>query len=223
MLDVGDYVIDNVLGIERKTANDYLNSIIDGRLFTQLSKLKERYDKVVLIIEGNIYKALKERKIHKNAVWGSYITITLDLGVAILYTRNEEETAELIKRLSYYKPHTIPTTSTPRKPKANNIVEWQKFILQCFPHIGPKITQRILEHFGSIHAFCNASLYELTRIEGLTEQKAAEIYQIIHAVYRYSSKTSSAYTTGVQKNILDYVSADKKQKADLPPSNNHQD
>jgi ERCC4-type nuclease len=222
MLDVGDYIIGNTIGVERKTANDYINSIIDGRLFTQLSRLKEKYDKAILIIEGNTYKILKERKIHRNAILGSYVTITFDLGVTILYSKDEEETAELIKRLSMYKPHNIVTTLTPRKPKTDDILEWQKFILQCFPHIGSKIAQRILEYFGSIHTFCNASIYELSRIEGLTEQKAAEIYQVIHAMYKESQKVKLVRTENTQKSILDYLSVDKSQNLNSTKPNNHQ-
>ena len=35
----GDYIINDSITIERKTARDFLISIIDGRLFTQLSNL----------------------------------------------------------------------------------------------------------------------------------------------------------------------------------------
>ena len=37
----GDYVINDSITIERKTARDFLISIIDGRLFNQLSNLKK--------------------------------------------------------------------------------------------------------------------------------------------------------------------------------------
>jgi len=40
-LPFGDYIINDSITIERKTARDFLISIIDGRLFTQLSNLKK--------------------------------------------------------------------------------------------------------------------------------------------------------------------------------------
>jgi ERCC4-type nuclease len=53
-LKVGDYVISPETAIERKTIQDLLNSIYDGRLFIQCSQLNEHYVKPVLIVEGNI-------------------------------------------------------------------------------------------------------------------------------------------------------------------------
>lgn len=212
MLDVGDYIVNNVVGIERKTANDYINSLIDGRLFEQLSKLKERFDKTLLIVEGDMHKALKGRNIHRNAILGSHVSLLLDLGVFIIYTRNEEETAELIKRIGLHKIKTSFDLRIPRKSGLSDITEWQKFVLQCFPHIGSKIAQRILEYFGSIHAFCNATIHELSRIEGLSEQKAAEIYQIVHSFYKDYEKSKLLRSNESQKSILDYVSVNENCK-----------
>jgi len=53
-LKVGDYVVSPKTAIERKTIQDLLNSIYDGRLFVQCSQLNEHYAKPVLIVEGNI-------------------------------------------------------------------------------------------------------------------------------------------------------------------------
>jgi ERCC4-type nuclease len=57
-LKVGDYVISPETAIERKTIQDLLNSIYDGRLFIQCSQLNEHYIKPVLIIEGNLAEFL---------------------------------------------------------------------------------------------------------------------------------------------------------------------
>lgn len=209
-LEVGDYVIPNYVGIERKNANDYINSLIDGRLFNQLNRLKEGYEKSILIIEGDIYKAMKNRNIHRNAIIGSYISTILDVNVYILNTRNEEETAEVIKRIALHKPKPIRPSTIVRKPKLSAVVEWQMYILQCFPHIGPKFAQKILETFGSIHNFCNASLHELLHIEGLGEKRAGELYQIIHAIYKNYIEKKNNIEHG--KKILDYISSSETKK-----------
>ena len=46
----GDYIIGNSITIERKTAKDLLISIIDGRLFRQLSNLKKHCINPILLI-----------------------------------------------------------------------------------------------------------------------------------------------------------------------------
>jgi ERCC4-type nuclease len=53
-LNVGDYIVSPETAVERKTIQDLLNSIFDGRLFVQCSQLNEYYVKPVLIVEGNI-------------------------------------------------------------------------------------------------------------------------------------------------------------------------
>jgi ERCC4-type nuclease len=60
-LKVGDYVISPETAIERKTVHDLLNSIYDGRLYIQCSRLNEHYMKPVLIVEGNIVDLMDTR------------------------------------------------------------------------------------------------------------------------------------------------------------------
>ncbi|HSN57574.1 MAG TPA: ERCC4 domain-containing protein, partial [Candidatus Sulfomarinibacteraceae bacterium] len=38
-LELGDYLIDRTLVVERKTLSDFALSVVDGRLFTQASRL----------------------------------------------------------------------------------------------------------------------------------------------------------------------------------------
>ena len=55
-LSYGDYITNNTITVERKTAKDFLISIIDGRLFNQLSNLKKFCNHPILLIEGNLTK-----------------------------------------------------------------------------------------------------------------------------------------------------------------------
>ena len=185
-LDVGDYIVSERIGIERKSANDFVKSIVDGRLFDQARRLREVFEKPVMIIEGSLSKALKAFNVRRSAVQGAYLALGIDMGIVIVFTRSEEESAEIIKRLAIReqeKQGGIKAISV-RKPRLSTVEEWQLYILQCFPHIGPKTARRILEILGSIQRFCNASPSELARIEGLSEKKASEIVQILRAVYR---------------------------------------
>jgi len=50
----GDYIIDDTITIERKTANDFLISIINGRLFRQLLNLKKFCTNPILLIEPKL-------------------------------------------------------------------------------------------------------------------------------------------------------------------------
>jgi DNA excision repair protein ERCC-4 len=211
-LDVGDYVVYDKVGIERKTAVDFAKSIVDGRLFDQASRLVQAFEKVIIVIEGSIREAAKISNLKKSALIGAYITLALDMGIPILNTRDEEETAEVIKRVALreLKKSSMAALKKPvQKPTSSDVTEWQLYILQAFPHIGPKIAARILERFGSLVNFCNASLTELARIDGLSENKAAEIYRILHAVYKeYKKEVKGA----VSKSLMDYMHHDESKE-----------
>nr|WP_269848615.1 ERCC4 domain-containing protein [Methanosarcina horonobensis] len=73
---------------------------MDGKrnLFAQLSDLSRVYEKPVLIIEGE--DLFTSRQINPNAIYGSLVSIAIDFGVSILYSRDEEETASILKILA---------------------------------------------------------------------------------------------------------------------------
>jgi len=55
-LQVGDYVVsgaENIV-VERKEAGDYVSSLKDGSLHTQLYELSTNYPYAILLVEGNV-------------------------------------------------------------------------------------------------------------------------------------------------------------------------
>src|SRR3989344_6132157 len=83
------------IGIERKTKNDFLNSIINKRLIQQMLYLKENFPIQLLIMEGteNIYEI---RNFHPNAIRGMLASITIDFQIPIVQTRDYRDTAAFI-------------------------------------------------------------------------------------------------------------------------------
>ena len=83
-LKIGDYILQTKdlngkilnVGIERKTIQDFLNSIIDKRIINQLIILKKQFDISLLIIEGeeNVYEI---RNFHPNAIRGVLARIAI--------------------------------------------------------------------------------------------------------------------------------------------------
>src|SRR6056297_3478090 len=49
---ITDYILDSQCGIERKTVNDFLTSIIDKRIFNQALILKNNFRKPLILLEG---------------------------------------------------------------------------------------------------------------------------------------------------------------------------
>ena len=79
-LDIADYVLSENVGVERKTADDFLTSLMDGRLFDQMSRLKEAYTRPLLILEGDPNYL---GRVHENAIRGALSFIMLDMGIPV--------------------------------------------------------------------------------------------------------------------------------------------
>ncbi|NJE47785.1 DEAD/DEAH box helicase [Thermococcus sp. GR7] len=180
-LDVADYVVSEEVGIERKSANDFIQSIIDGRLFDQVERLKKAYEKPVIIIEGQLYGI---RNVHPNAIRGAIAAVTLDWGVPILFSSGPEETAQFIylmaKREQEERKKEVRLRS---EKKALTLAERQRLIVEGLPNVSATLAKRLLKHFGNVERVFTATEEELQEVEGIGPKKAREIRKVITAPY----------------------------------------
>jgi len=51
-LEMGDYIINDYVYVERKTVDDFLMSLKDGRLFEQIARLRRAKKRTIIILEG---------------------------------------------------------------------------------------------------------------------------------------------------------------------------
>ena len=177
-LPVADYIIGKV-AIERKTASDFVNSLINKRLLRQLEELKQS-NKQLLIIEGN----LKETEFNPGAIRGMLLSIMIDFGIPIIFTENYEETAEflasLVKRLKRGKTEN----GLKFKKKVYNMAEQQQIVIEGFPSIGPSLAKALLKEFKTIRAIANASEEELCKVEKIGKKKAKIIKTVLEESYK---------------------------------------
>ncbi|WP_296859285.1 DEAD/DEAH box helicase, partial [uncultured Methanobrevibacter sp.] len=167
---VGDYQVSDEVVIERKTAGDFVSSIIDKRLFKQARELSEEFKKPLIILEGDdLYNGM----INPNAIRGSIASLALDFGISIIPTRNSQDTAAMIKRIAIREQNgeKVPISiRTDKKPVT--MMEQQLFIVESLPNIGPVNAKALLEHFGNVSSVFNASENELQEVEGIGEKTA---------------------------------------------------
>ena len=133
------------MAIERKTTNDFSQTLIRGDLFPQLIKLKETYAKPLLLIEGeNIFNS----SISSNAIFGSISSIIVDYNIPILYTSNEEETLSLILTIAKREQFERKSKPTIKSSKSTqSLYEDQIYLISSIPNINRTLAERILEYF----------------------------------------------------------------------------
>ncbi|RJR43125.1 MAG: hypothetical protein C4576_14790, partial [Desulfobacteraceae bacterium] len=170
-LPFGDYIVNESIIVERKTAKDFLISIIDGRLFSQLSCLKKNCACPVVIIEGNPYKS--DVAMDSAAIKGALISVETIWYIPIVFTRSKEDTVQtlmMIGRQDETHKDVIPLRGgyRPKKVKSR-----QLYILQGLPKVGPTLAKRLLDHFGCVSHAMSAPVEELMKVEGVGAASAA--------------------------------------------------
>ncbi len=181
LLDVADYVIGDI-GIERKTINDFINSMLNKRLLRQLEELKQ-YNRQLLIVEGDYEQLYGRGKLNDNAIRGMLLSIIFDFNIPVIFTRDSEDTANFLilldKKLNK-KPREI---SLKAKKRAYSLAEQMQFIVEGFPSIGPSLARQLLKKFKTIKALANASLPELESVPKLGKKRAKLLHDLINMPY----------------------------------------
>ena len=207
-LTVGDIRISDRILIERKSARDLVDSLIDGRLIHQARRLHSAAPRPLMIIESN-----ETQRVHPNAVQGAMAWITLDLGLPVLMTGSPEQTARFVSIAVKREARVLDLlmTHSKRKPadaeksaikaaseeimsiingqneqgvlakKWNEevLVKRTKIIAEL-PGIGTVTARKIMAVATDIMGLCKMSEHELTQIDGVSSIQAKDLHKFLH-------------------------------------------
>ncbi len=177
----GDYAIGERILIERKTVRDFVDTLINRDLLGQIKAMAEAVPRPVIIIEGgDLYT---QRDIHPNAIRGVLAALTLDMGVSLLFTRDEQDTAQMLYVLAKREESARGEHKVHPHKSHRSLRDEQEYIISAFPEIGLKNARLLLAHFGSVQAITNATLAELLAIKGIGEKTGQKIYDLCRRPY----------------------------------------
>lgn len=186
-LKVGDYILSNRLVVELKKYSDFVNSIIDGRLFqsikpgheSQLARLAQQSFPLLII---QIEPDTLTQSIHINSVMGAISSIILDFRIPMVFTNDERETASLLFQLAKREQKnssgrvSLPSISR----KEQNIKEIQLFILSAIPGINIEKAKNLLAEFKTIQAISSADIAELSKVPQIGKKLANRIQAVFN-------------------------------------------
>lgn len=183
-LEVADYIISNRVGIELKTVEDFVASLIDGRLLAQLPHLKRSYQRPVIIIEGE-EDMFSVRNVHKNALRGMLATIAVSYGIPILWTKNAKDSAGLMYIMAKREQEEDKGEFTPHSAKQHlSLKEHQEYVVSSLPGVGMALAKPLLTKFKNVKNLVNASEEELQKVEKIGEKKAKAIRDVLDGEYK---------------------------------------
>lgn len=179
-LKIGDFVCsgDGVI-IERKSHNDFVSSIVDGRIFEQLKYLKENYKRPVIIVEG-----ISNREIDDNALKATIASLIAKFDASFVNTKNSLDTARMVYWLAKKEQEdTNKSLGFKQGKKPKEVKRLQEFILSSIPGISHVLARRLLKNFGTVEQVISASEIELSKVKGVGKKLANKIKKLLTNKY----------------------------------------
>ena len=182
-LEVGDYVISERVAVERKTAQDFVASIIDPQrnLFRQMADLARTYDRPVLILEGRDFYGTQ---MSPSSIQGAMASVAVDYGVPIIPAENQDETARIIALLVRREKKEGREPKAHGHKTARTLKEQQEYLISAIPSVGPRVARNLLRHFGSIERVMIASEEELKGVALVGPKIAERIRELVGGEYK---------------------------------------
>jgi Fanconi anemia group M protein len=183
-LEVGDYVLSDRVAVERKSVDDFLDTLVgeDRSLFEQVRALSRHYARPVVIIEGDdLYGA---RNIHPGAIRGALASLAVDYGMSVLRTDDEDDTAEMLSVVARREQERRDRlVSVHGKKSAKTLPEQQEYVVSSIADIGPVTARSLLETFGSVEGVMTARREDLLEVDGVGEVTAERVREVVGSDY----------------------------------------
>ena len=188
-LEIGDYVFNDVC-FEAKSAFDFLQSILNKRLWNQLDNMDRAFDNNIVIIYGDFdtaYKAYRQYgKGHFNTIsnkfHGAIGKIMLDMDSSVLWVKNANTAAHMICVVCKMQP-IARDVYNPRLIKQRRIstTDLRLDVLTTIKGISEKKAKLLIKEFGSIMEIGETEPKEIAMLDGFGKVLAERIHGVLNS------------------------------------------
>lgn len=176
-LEFGDYILGDDYIVERKSATDFMLSVMDERIFGVLAKLKAEYDKIIYIVEGDIFAPRFHSNPEELREALSYMTVIE--GASLIPSPGPDSTAQLLFNMAHHAQHGSTKPRNLRRDKPMDLCSSQQYIIESLPGVTPERALNLLKHFGSVSAVLSAGDDELLQVSGLSPEMLARLRKVL--------------------------------------------
>jgi DNA excision repair protein ERCC-4 len=191
-LKIGDILVRNMILIERKTTQDLISSILNGRLESQLNNLAAQKNLYTMIfLEGSL-EPPDLKGFSGDELRTHILGIQLNWKIQVVQSRSLSDTVHWIRLLADLKTNrrrtldhdyrvrsglSVPPGRLHRhRLKANSgPMPVQSKALSRIPGLGRIKASRLLGHFGSIHRIKSCRVEDLSEVEGIGPDLARKV------------------------------------------------
>lgn len=167
----GDFEVEGKLIIERKAAADFVASIIDRRLFSQVERIADAGIPHTVLIEGDPYTG----RLHNNAIAGAISWLVVIAGVSVVSSSSQQQSAALIHTMARHAVHGLGYEVNLHPPKPKSPTDLARYLVESLPGVGGKTAEALLRYFGSARAVLAADEAALLQVPGVGKSLASKI------------------------------------------------
>lgn len=194
-LEVGDYIFNDVC-FEAKSSFDFLQSVMNKRLWNQLDNMDRNFPNNLVIVYGSFDAAFRQNSKHnksdinrqtlrvmlKKKFYGAMGKIILDTDCSLLWFKDAQTAAEMICVVCKMQPHDRPVY-TPRiiKQKKITTTDLRVDVLMTIKGISEKKAKTLLGEFGSIMEIGEAHTAEIEMLNGFGNVLANRIIDTLNS------------------------------------------
>jgi Fanconi anemia group M protein len=184
-MEVGDFIVSDRVGVERKGPTDFLDTLVGERGFDQIKALVNNYDRAVVMVEADSPTDLYGRRgIPDEAIRSAITTMYADFEAEVLFTGGQEETAKQLATLARREQTERDTEVNAHGQKeTSTLTEQQEYIVSSMEGIGPATAKNLLERFGGVRSVFTASKEELRGVDGIGKVRAEKLHDVVNAEY----------------------------------------
>ena len=188
-LEIGDYVFNDVC-FEAKSSFDFLQSVLNKRLWNQLDNMDRAFDNNIVIVYGDFNSAFigykNYGKAHFNTIsnkfHGAMGKIMLDMDASLLWVKDAQKAAHMIAVVCKMQP-IVRDVYNPRliKQKKISTSDLRLDVLMTIKGISEKKAKLLIEEFGSLMEIGETEPQEIAMLDGFGKVLAERVHGVLNS------------------------------------------
>ena len=187
-LEIGDYVYQDIC-FEAKSTVDFLQSVINKRLWNQVDNMDRHYEYSIVIIHGSIHEAMSYPKyinleiseaFLKNKFYGAIGRLTLDTDCKVFWVESPQRAAKIVTTICKMRPVQRGIIE-PRLLKSITTGDLRLDMLCTIKGVSKDKAKKIINKYGSLMEIGESNVNELSAIDGIGNVIAKRILDTLNS------------------------------------------
>ena len=187
-LEIGDYVYQDVC-FEAKSTIDFLQSVINRRLWNQVDNMDRHYEYSIVIIHGSLHQAMAypayvnmqiNEQLLKHKFYGAIGKLTLDTDCRVFWVESPQKAAKIITTICKMRP-VKRSVIQPTLLKRITTDDLRLDMLCTIKGVSKSKAKKIIEKYGSVMEVGESNINELSSIDGIGPTIAKRIIDTLNS------------------------------------------